>query len=182
MGSRGRRRELLGIPHPGSWARGESCSGKAGEAKGPLSRMAGHAAATSQLGASSIPFWDERGRSSPHRTFRKVLSPGLRSLTALDTAASQSPQDTLQCGTSDRGKASLLPSCCLSLPWPGRDSGEGALRLLISLSYRCLYTPPSASFISWRIRHMSFSKHIRGCIDRQADEQADKEVNVGTCV
>lgn len=85
-------------------------------------------------------------------------------------------------GTSDRGKASLLPSCCLSLPWPGRDSGEGALRLLISLSYRRLYTPPSASFISWPIRHMSFSKHIRGCIDRQADEQADKEVNVGTCV
>lgn len=183
MGSRGRRRELLGIPHPGSWARGESCSGKAGEAKGPLSRTAGHAAATSQLGASSIPFWDERGRSSPHRTFRKVLSPGLRSLTALDTGFSEPPGHTaVWDGMSDRGKASLLPSCCLSLPWPRRDSGEGALRLLISLFYRHLYTPPSASFISLRIHHMSVSKHIRGCIDRQADEQADEEVNVGTCV
>lgn len=153
VGSGGRRRALLGIPHPGSSARGESCGGKAGEAKWPLSRTAGHAAAMSQLGASSIPFWDESGRSSPHRTFRKVWSPGLWSLTALDTLASQSPQDTLQCGTFDRGRASLLPSYCLSLPWPGRDSREGALEaphlailqtpLYITLSfiYILAYTP-----------------------------------------
>lgn len=35
------------------------------EAKWPLSQMAGHTATMSQLGASSIPFWDEWGRSSP---------------------------------------------------------------------------------------------------------------------